>query len=189
MRFLRHAISLGTTAHAYNRRCNRAWFTLSIAVSLLHAIPAVLPLLRDAYAFQDDVRQHVFWMHRYVEPAAFPNDLIADYYESVAPIGYAALYKSLAAVGVNPLTASKILPVFLGAATVMVAFRFAFLLLRVPVGAFLASLFLSQALWSADDISSATPRAFVYLLLITFLIGVLQRSKSESRGTTLFELV
>jgi len=51
---------------------------------------------------QDDARQHVFWMQRFLDPALFPRDLIADYFQSVAPAGYTAIYQMMAGVGINP---------------------------------------------------------------------------------------
>ena len=51
---------------------------------------------------QDDARQHVFWMQRFIDSELFPHDLIADYFQSVAPTGYTTLYRIAAALGSIP---------------------------------------------------------------------------------------
>jgi len=38
----------------------------------------------------DDARQFMFWMQRWFDPALFQHDVIADYFESVAPVGAAS---------------------------------------------------------------------------------------------------
>lgn len=128
------------------------------------------------YIVQDDVRQHVFWMQRFVDPALFPNDLIANYFQSVAPPGYTAIYRALAALGVNPLVSSKIIPFALMLLTAGYCFGACLQILPVPLAGFLASLLLSQNLIMADDLNSATPRAFLYPLFVAFLYYLLRRS-------------
>ena len=69
------------------------------------------PALRLAFAsiyLADDVREHVFWMFRYMDPGLFPQDPIADYFQSLAPSGYASPTGCLAKVGIDPLLASKL---------------------------------------------------------------------------------
>ncbi|HMZ81305.1 MAG TPA: hypothetical protein PLL06_16505, partial [Acidobacteriota bacterium] len=86
------------------------WFWLSLVCALGFSIPALREAVSAAYVIQDDTRQHVFWMQRFLDPELFPNDLIADYFQSVAPPGYALLYRGLALIGISPLLASKLLP-------------------------------------------------------------------------------
>jgi hypothetical protein len=113
---------------------------------------------------QDDARNYVFWMARFRDPELFRDGLIADYFESVTPPGYAAVYRALS-WAVDPLLASKLLPPILGLTTAL----FIFLLVRKlhpsPAGAFLAAVLLSWYVWQLDDISSAGPRAFLPPLL------------------------
>ncbi|MGA9769419.1 MAG: hypothetical protein WBV94_10285 [Blastocatellia bacterium] len=121
------------------------------------------------YVIQDDARLHVFWMQRYVDPELFQNDLIADYYSSVAPPGYTLVYKVAAAVGIHPLVLHKILPMALGLLTTAFCFGICMQLLRVPAAAFVASLLLTQSLWMRDALISGTPRAFSHPLILAFL--------------------
>ncbi len=81
---------------------------------MLYAAGCAFLALRQAFASEytlaDDVREHVFWMFRYLDPALFPGDPIADYFQSLAPSGFAALYWMLARLGIDPLLASKLIP-------------------------------------------------------------------------------
>ena len=121
------------------------------------------------YVFADDVRQHVFWMFRFIDPKLFPNDPIADYFQSVAPPGFAALYRCFAAFGIDPLLASKLIPFGLGLLTASFLFRAALRILRSPAMAALATVLLCQSLWLSSDLCSATPRAFFYPFFCAFL--------------------
>lgn len=151
------------------------WFSLSLTFSLIYGVLALQQAFSSKYVVQDDARQHVFWMQRFLDPDLFPNDLIANYFQSVAPAGYATFYK-LIAVGIDPLLLSKILPVFLGLITTAFCFGVCLELFPVPVAGFVASLLLNQSLWLKDDLVSATPRAFVYPIFLAFLYFLLRRS-------------
>lgn len=49
-------------------------------------------------------------MQRFLEPDLFPQDIIADYFQSVTPYGYTNLYRLIATLGIEPLLFNKILP-------------------------------------------------------------------------------
>lgn len=140
-----------------------------IALFLPYAAASLLRSLASPYVVQDDARQHVFWTYRFVDPGLFPSDLIADYFQAVAPLGYARLYEAAAAAGLDPLLFSKLLPVALGLFATYYCYRLAYALWPSVSGAVLATVFLNLMLWSADDIASGTPRAFVYPLLLACL--------------------
>jgi hypothetical protein len=103
-------------------------------------------------------------MVRFRDPELFPNDLIAEYYQAVAPPGYAALYWALVWLA-EPLLVSKLVPIGLA----LIAAGFTFLLVRrlhpAPVCAFLASLLAVWYAWQYADLASGTPRAFQLPLL------------------------
>jgi hypothetical protein len=128
------------------------------------------------YVVQDDVRQHVFWMWRFVDPELLPHDLIADYFQSVAPAGYTALYKLMALLGVHPLIFSKIVPVGLEIGVTVFCFYLCLEICPVPIVAFASTILLNQSLWMDGDLPSGTPRAFIYPLLLAFLYFLLRRS-------------
>lgn len=103
-------------------------------------------------------------MARFRDPELFRDDLIADYFQSLAPAGYTALYWALSRA-IDPAQASKLLPPLLGLATALFTFLLTRQLHPSPTGAFLASVLLSWYLWQYDDLASATPRAFQAPLL------------------------
>ncbi len=150
------------------------WLTISLIFALCYGISALQQVFSSEYVVQDDAREYVFWMQRFIEPDLLPNDLIADYFQSVTPFGYAALYKVAANFKITPLFLSKILPLLLGLIASVYCFRLSLKMFPVPAAAFAATLLLNQSLWFNSDLSSAVPRSFVYPLLLSFLIYLLE---------------
>lgn len=145
------------------------WLTLSGVFAVIYAGLGLQEAFSSAYVVQDDARQHVFWMQRFIDPELFPDDLIADYFQSVAPAGYTTLYRLAAFVGIHPLLFNKLLPLGLGLITTTYCFGLSLRILPVPLTGFVSALLLNQVLWAHDDLVSGTPRAFVYPLLLAFL--------------------
>ena len=145
------------------------WLSLSLGFALFCGCLALQEGFSSQWIVQDDARQHVFWMLRYLDPQLFPDDLIADYFQSVAPVGYSSLYKLAATVGINPLIFNKLLPPILGLVASWYGFLLCKQILPLPLGCFITSILLNQALWMKDDMISGTPRAFVYPLFLAFL--------------------
>lgn len=137
------------------------WFGLSLLVAVLFALDGLRLAFQSPYTVHNDARQHVFWMQRFLEPSLFPADLIADYFQSVAPLGYAMLYKLFASLGIDPLVLNKVLPGIQGLLATIYCFRVCTQVFPIPFAGFLASLLLNQNLWLRDDLSSGTPRAFI----------------------------
>lgn len=154
----------------------RIWLTVSLAIAMLYGILFWCIAFEVPYAIQDDARQHVFWMWRYVDPTLFPNDLMADYFQSVAPRGYKALYHLGALIGIHPLTFSKLLPPFICLVGTFYTFYLALAIIPVPLIAFVNTLILNQSLWMWDELASGTPKAFSVLLITVFLLYVAQRN-------------
>lgn len=154
----------------------RFWFCLSLAFAIVYGILCVRQSFAGDYVVQDDVRQHVFWMRRFLDRTLFPGDLIADYFQSVAPPGYTALYWLPAQLGIDPLAFNRVLPLVLGTATAAYCFGVCLEILPIPVAGFAASLLLSQTLWMKDGLASATPRAFACPLLLAFAYYLLRNS-------------
>ncbi len=118
----------------------------------------------DQNAVQDDARHYVFWMERFHDPELFPNDLIADYLQWVAPPGYTAFYWALSWVA-DPMLVAKVLPPILGLAAAFFTFLVVRRLHPEPVCAFLAAVFLSWYVWQVDDVATASPRSFLPILV------------------------
>lgn len=152
------------------------WFVLTLAVAAYFGGVSLQHAFSSDYVVQDDARQHVFWMARFKDPQLFPNDLIADYFQGVAPLGYVTFYHLMAQLGIEPLVLAKLLPLGLGLVTSMYCFGVCLQMFPVPFGAFVATLLLNQSLWLEDDLISATARAFLYPLFLGFLYYLLKPS-------------
>ncbi len=152
------------------------WFVLSLTFAVLFGILGLQQGFRADYVVQDDARQHVFWMQRFLDPSLFPNDRIADYFQSIAPPGYSFFYRIPAALGINPLLFNKFLPMGLGLITTVYAFGISLQLLPVPLMGFIGSLVLNQNLWVQDDLVSGTARSFLYPCFLAFIYYLLRGS-------------
>ncbi|HSB12122.1 MAG TPA: hypothetical protein VLM38_21730 [Blastocatellia bacterium] len=151
------------------------WFGLSVAFAIAFGGRALQQAFTSEYILQDDWRHHVFWMARFLDPDLFPRDLLADYFQSVAPVGYATLYRAAAGVGLDPFLFAKLLPMALGLITTIFCFGASMRILRVPAAAFIGSLVLNQSLWMRNGLVSATPRAFIAPLFLAFIYFFLSR--------------
>ena len=151
------------------------WVSLSLTFSALYGLMVLQKAFKSEYVVQDDARQHIFWMQRFVDGQLFPGDLIADYFQSLAPAGYSSFYRLMAACGIDPLLASKLLPPVLGLVATIYCFGCIMELLPVPLAGFVASLLLNQSLWMKFDLVSATPRAFLYPLFLAALYYLLRQ--------------
>ena len=173
IKYLHKCLTAPTT-----QRSNSAifWFSLSLTGATIYGFLVLQEAFSADYVVQDDVRQHVFWMRRFLDPDLFPNDLIANYYQSIAPAGFTALYRFMASIGIDPLIFSKLLPPILSLITTAYCFSSVMEIFPVPMTGFIATLLLNQNLWIKDDIASATSRAFLYPLFMAFLYYLLRRS-------------
>lgn len=152
------------------------WLGLSLTFATIYAIEGLQKGFAAEYVVQDDARQYVFWMQQFIEPDILPNDLIADYYRSVSPLGYVAIYKLMAWFHIAPLLLSKLLPMVLGWITTVYVFGVSMEILPLPITGFISTLILNQSLWLKDDLISSTPRSFLYPLFTAFLYYLLKRS-------------
>jgi len=162
------------------------WLTIAILFSLIYSFLAWQQAFGSEYVVQDDARQHVFWMRRWLDSELFPNDVIADYFQSVAPWGYRLVYTVPASMGIDPIFISKLIPSILGIATTYYCFWLTLELLPIPLSGFVTSLLLNQNLWLQDGLVSGTPKAFAIPLLIAFLYYYLRNSLVGTSITILF---
>lgn len=153
----------------------RLWLFGALVFATFYSLLALQAAFRLPLLVSDDARQHVFWMERFRDPSLFPGDIIADYFQAVAPAGYKLIYWSLAKLGIAPLLVSKIVPALLGILIAYLAFHLFLEIIPDSRGAFFASLFFCQLIWLKDDVVSGTPRAFLYPLLLLFLLLTLRR--------------
>lgn len=172
---LQKLLSVPTSKKLANNPHVSIWLVLSLIIATYFGILPLKYFFGNDYVVQDDARHYVFWMNRFVDSQLFPNDLIADYYQAVTPIGYATLFRWMAKVGIEPSFSMKVLPLFIGLTTSIYCFFVCLELFAIPVGAFIATLILNQALWLRHDIVSAAPRAFLYPFCFAFIYYLLKQ--------------
>jgi hypothetical protein len=156
-----------------NRRKNTIsllfWLSLSLCFAIGYITLGIGQAFSSEYVIGDDAREYISWMYRYSNPELFPNDLIADYFQSVTPIGYAGIYRLIISLGIDPILLSKVLPILLGIITTVCGFAVCMQILPVPMAGFIATLILNQSLCIHDDLFSACPRDFTYPLFLAFV--------------------
>ena len=166
---------LATETKLYTRR-SLCWLGLALFLTVIYGLLALNRAFESDYVFQDDARQHIFWMSRFIDPELFQNDLIADYYESVSPWGVKTLYRGVAMLGIEPQLFNKFLPGILALIITVFAFAVSLELLPIPFGAFVTALMFSQNVWAGKGTISGTAKDFVYPLYFVFLYFWLRRS-------------
>jgi hypothetical protein len=152
------------------------WFSLSLTFSGFYSLPVLQTAFSREYVVATDARKFVFWMQRFNDPELFPNDLIADYFQSVTPAGFTMLYQCFNSLGIEPFLLSKLLPPMLGLISTVYCFGICLKIFPVPFAGFLATLLLNQTLWMDARLVDGVPRNFVYPLFLAFLYYFLNRS-------------
>jgi hypothetical protein len=166
---------LATETKLYTKR-SLAWLGLGLCFSVFYGLLALKIAFSSDYVVQDDARQHIFWMSRFLDPELFKNDLIADYYESVSPWGVKTLYQGVAMLGIEPQLLHKLLPGILALIITVFSFAVSLEILPIPFGAFITTLLFSQNVWAEQGTISGTAKDFVYPLFFIFLYFWLKRS-------------
>ena len=166
------------TTPIYKRQDVRlfVWFGLSITFALIYSFMGLQEAFSSSYVIHDDVRSHVFWMYRFIDPELFPNDLVTDYFQSVAPYGYTTLYRVAVTLGFDPIVFNKLLPLALVLITTGFCYWLTLAIFPLPAAGFIATLLLNQTTWNTHDVPSGTPRAFIYPLFLAFLYYLVKRS-------------
>ncbi|WP_334898632.1 hypothetical protein [Nostoc sp.] len=152
------------------------WYSLSLIFAVGYIFMGLRQAFTSKYIVSDDAREYISWIYRYFNPDLFPGDLIADYFQSVTPIGYGIVYKIIAALNIDPILFGKIFPLVLGLITTSYCFVVCMEILPVPMAGFIASLLLNQSLCLHDDLFSATPRDFIYPLVLAFIYYLIRSS-------------
>ena len=137
----------------------RLWLLLALAFGLLFTARTMLPVL-EPNVVQADARAHVFWLGRLRDPSLFPDDPIADFYQSISPPGYVFLFQLISPL-LDPRLISKLLPFALGAVIAIFTFLLVIRLAGAPQAAFLASVLTSWYVWQYGQIASGTPHALL----------------------------
>jgi hypothetical protein len=166
---------LATETKLYTKR-SLSWLSLGLFFTVIYALLALQQAFASEYVVQDDARQHIFWMSRFIDPELFNNDLIADYYQSISPWGVKTLYHGMAMLGIEPQLLHKLLPGILALIITVFSFAVSLEILPIPFGAFITTLLFSQNVWAEQGTISGTAKDFVYPLFFIFLYFWLKRS-------------
>jgi hypothetical protein len=151
-------------------------YFLVLSIPLYFGLISLTYAFHNSYLVQDDVRQHIVWMERFTNTALFRNDFIADYYQSTfSPIGYEGIYRLAAHIGIDALVFAKILPVILGTICSLFLFKLCLNIFPSQISALLTVLIFNENIWLDNNLTSATPRAFLYPIFTSFLYFLSQR--------------
>ena len=155
-----------------------------LLLSLALALAAQWPGLTNPFVVNDDVRQQLFWMRRWLDPALYPPDLLNGYAQHYVTWGVQALYRAAAFLGIGPLFCSKLVAVGLLAWLGTLLFAMA----RRLGGAWAA--WTTLAVYGlmpgfAANISGGLNRAFAAPLLALFLLALLRGSQNLARAALL----
>jgi hypothetical protein len=153
----------------HNHRGVNFSLAISLLIALYYGFCFYYFVFNQEYIVQDDARQHVVWLQRFVDADLFPDDLIANYFSGLAPIGFKYLYFWAAKFGLEPILFAKLLPPVLAIITTIYLYLFTLQIFPMPLAGCISSLLINQLLWLNDDLVSATPRAFIYPLFAAFL--------------------
>jgi hypothetical protein len=153
----------------HNCRGTNFYLGISLLVTLYYGFCFYYFVFNQEYIVQDDARQHVVWLQKFVDAELFPDDLIANYFSGLAPIGFKYFYFVAVKLGLEPILLAKLLPPVLATITTIYLYLFTLQIFPKPLGGCISSLLINQLLWLNDDLVSATPRAFIYPLFAAFL--------------------
>ncbi len=151
------------------------WLGLSLAFSVIYSLLVIQQAFDGEYVVQDDARKHIFWMVRFLEPELFKNDLIADFFQSVEPLGFVTVYRFFTLFEFDPMVINKCLPLVLGVIMTRYCFGICFELFPVPIAAFMATLVFNQSIWMKDIFVAAIASSFSYPLFFAFLYYFLRK--------------
>ncbi|MBX6320906.1 MAG: hypothetical protein IRY94_03685 [Rhodospirillaceae bacterium] len=160
---------------------------LALLYAALPPFKGLLEAFSSSYVVQDDARQFLFWMRRWLDPALFPGDLNAEYWQSVTPLGYQALFRVAALLGIDPMVLDKLLPPALGLALAYFAFRLTLRIVPVPAAAFTASALTVFFMWLMEDTASGMPRGFAVPVFLAFLCWLVERRTLALAVTALLQ--
>jgi len=143
-------------------------------LSLIFALNSQISAFKNKYIINDDVRQHIFWMHKFHDPTLFKNDPMTSYARKIQPWGFNLLYYTLSHIIKDPLIISKILPIILFILSSIYIFKLVKYISNNYAGA-LASLMFMVSPTFLTKMVGGNARAFGYPLIIIFLYSLIKK--------------
>jgi hypothetical protein len=164
------------------------WDWLPVALgSLVVFLLAHRHALLSPFVINDDVRQQLFWMARWLDPGLYPPDLLNAYAAAYVPDGVKALYFLAAkGVGLGPILFSKLLTgaLFVALAVVMRS-------IGATLGGRRLGWICAAMVWVLPfflkNISGGLSRSFAPPLLALFILAWLRRNAGLMAATLLVE--
>jgi hypothetical protein len=148
---------------------------LAFCASAAVALAAQWPGLTNSFVANDDVRQQLYWMQRWLDPDLYPPDILNDYARLYVSWGMQALYR-VGCLAFHPLFFSKLVAVALEAWLGALLFQTGRALKDEGLGlATLAVFWLMPAFM--ENISGGLARAFAAPLFVLFLSALVRRSR------------
>ena len=147
-----------------------------IMVALISGVVFVLAhfqALANPFIINDDVRQQLYWMQQWQDPALFPGDFLTGYARDYVPWGVKGLYW-LASWWVSPLAFSKLLPGFLFVFLGICLFKIGTRLSDRRLGWTMVAVFWLMPFF-LDNLAGGLARSFAAPLLALFWLGWLAR--------------
>lgn len=148
----------------------------------------------NPYAINDDVRQQVYWMQRFLDPELYPKDLLNEYARAYVPDGVEGMYRAVAGFAgadwdftppaasgtsfLNPIRFSNILTGLLFLAQCLLLFAIGRIIGGRSHAWALASMGWLMPFF-LDNISGGLARAFASPLLAWFVLSCLKSSRAD----------
>jgi hypothetical protein len=156
---------------------------LAFCASALVGLCAQWPGLANPLVVNDDVRQQLYWMRRWIDPGLYPPDILNNYASLYVSWGVKALYRAGCLLA-DPLLFSKFVAAGLFAWLGALFFATGRALRDNGLGlAALALCWLSPAFM--ENISGGLARAFAAPLFLLFLLGLVERRRALALGALL----
>jgi hypothetical protein len=143
-----------------------------ITVALISGAVFVLAhfqALANPFIINDDVRQQIYWMQQWLDPALFRGDFLTGYARAYVPWGVKGLYW-LASWWVSPLYFSKLLPGFLFIFLAICLFKIGTRLSDRCLGWTMVAVFWLMPFF-LDNLAGGLARSFASPLLALFWLG------------------
>jgi hypothetical protein len=129
--------------------------------------------LANPFVINDDVRQQLYWMQQWQDPALFRGDFLTGYARAYVPWGLKGLYW-LASWWISPLAFSKLLAGFLFVFLAICLFKIGTRLADRRLGGAMVACFWLMPFF-LDNLSGGLSRSFAAPLLAFFWLGWLAR--------------
>jgi len=135
----------------------------------------------------DDLRQQLYWMARWLDASLYPPDLLGDYSAAYVPVGLKALYYPLVAgLGIDPLLASKLVSGGLFVLLALSLFGLGIALEGRTLGFFTAAMAWLMPFF-LKNISGGLSRGFAGPLLALFLLVWVRRRDAAMAAVLLVQ--